>query len=358
MDTVTQAVFGAVVGQVGFQSKLGWRAVAAGAALATVPDLDVFGSLSDPFSEWVHHRGITHSVFFGPIAGPLVGIAIWKMYQWRETRAPGKLPVGLSNAQALSAWVWLSVLAFLTHPFLDVLTPYGTQLLAPFSDERFAVNAMSIIDPVYTGILALALVGGWLVRRGTFGKPGWSPHIAGAAIVLSVGWQIYAWGINEGTKIAAHESLSEQGIVTAEVSSYPTLFQPWFRRMTAETDDAIRVGFYSPLTEKPIEWQIYPKAESALINELSRTMEYRILERFAMGEVAWRVQELPNGHTRVEAHDLRYLGFAETELSALWGIVGTFNGDNELIAPPVRFSNRPEPSADIFSVMWVGAFGE
>ena len=57
MDTVTQAVFGAVVGQVGFQSKLGWRALAAGAALATVPDLDVFGSLSDPFSEWVHHRG-------------------------------------------------------------------------------------------------------------------------------------------------------------------------------------------------------------------------------------------------------------------------------------------------------------
>ena len=131
MDTVTQAVFGAVVGQVGFQSKLGWRALAAGAALATVPDLDVFGSLSDPFSEWVHHRGITHSVFFGPIAGPLFGIAIWKMYQWRAERTPGKLPAGLSSAQALSAWVWLSVLAFLTHPFLDVLTPYGTQLLAP-----------------------------------------------------------------------------------------------------------------------------------------------------------------------------------------------------------------------------------
>ena len=90
----------------------------------------------------------------------------------------------------------------------------------------------------------------------------------------------------EETKIAAHESLEAQGILTAEVSSYPTLFQPWFRRMTAETDDAIRVGFYSPLTDTPIEWQTFPKAESELITELSRTMEYRILERFAMGEVA------------------------------------------------------------------------
>jgi inner membrane protein len=358
MDTVTQAVFGAVIGQVGFQSKLGWRALAAGAALATVPDLDVLGSLSDPLNEWRHHRGVTHSVFFGPVIGPIFGYAIWKSYQWREARSPGKLPTGLSDASALSAWVWLAVLSFLTHPFLDVLTPYGTQLLAPFSDERFAVNAMSIIDPVYTGILALSLIGGWLVHRGTFGKPEWAAHIAGAAIVLSVGWQVYAWGINEGTKIAGRESLAEQGIDTVEISAYPTLFQPWFRRMTAVTDDAVRVGYYSPLSGQAIEWQTFPKEESALIRELSRTMEYRVLERFAMGEIVWRVQELPDGHTRVEAHDLRYLGFAETELSALWGIAGTFNGDNKLIAPPSRFSNRPEPSADIFSVMWVGAFGE
>lgn len=358
MDTVTQAVFGAVIGQVGFQSKLGWRALAAGAALATVPDLDVIGSLSDPLNEWRHHRGVTHSVFFGPVVGPLFGIAIWKMYQWRAARSPGKLPEILSNAHALSAWIWLSVLAFLTHPFLDVLTPYGTQLLAPFSDERFAVNAMSIIDPVYTGLLALALLCGWLVRRGTFGKPGWSPHIAGAAIVMSVGWQIYAWGINEETKIAARNTLADQGIETVEISSYPTLFQPWFRRVNAETDDAVRVGFYSPLTDTPITWTIYPKEDSALILEFSRTMEYRVLERFAMGEIGWRIEALADGHTRVEAHDLRYIGVPGPQLSAMWGITGTFNADNELIAPPVRFSNRPEPSADIFSVMWVGAFGE
>jgi inner membrane protein len=358
VDTITQAVFGAAIGQAGFQSKLGWRALAAGAALATVPDLDVFGSLIDPLNEWRNHRGLTHSLFFGPIAGPFLGIAIWKSYQWRAEKNPGKLPATLSNAQAISAWIWLSVLALMTHPILDVFTPYGTQLLAPFSDQRFAINAMSIIDPVYTGVLVLALIGGWLVRRGKFGKPGWAAHMAGAAIIASVLWQGYAWSINNETVRVARASLAEEGIETARVLSYPTLFQPWFRRMTAETDTDIRVGFYSPLTDQPIDWQVHPKPDSDLILHMSRTMEYRVLEKFAMGQIAWRIKPTADGQVRVEAHDIRYLGFDPTSLSALWGMEAVFDGNNTLVARPTRFSNRPDVSGDIFTVMWVGAFGE
>ncbi len=359
MDTITQAVFGAAVGQAGFQSKLGWRALAAGAALATVPDLDVFATLSDPFNEWRHHRGVTHSLFFGPIVGPLFGFAIWKFYQRSQVRVPGKRPVGLSDGQALSAWIWLSVLALMTHPILDVLTPYGTQLLAPFSDHRFAINAMSIIDPIYTGVLVLALIGGWAVRRSRFRRPGWSAHMAGAAIIASIFWQGYAWSINSETERVAREALISEGIETARVVSYPTLFQPWFRRITAETDTDIRVGFYSPLTDQPIIWRTYPKPQSALIQEMSRTMEYRVLAKFAMGEIAWRVEPASDGQMRVQAHDIRYLGYGgEATLSALWGIEALFDGNNKLITRPARFSNRPSASTDIFSTMWVGAFGE
>lgn len=358
MDTITQAVFGAAIGQAGFQSKLGWRALAAGATLATVPDLDVFGSLIDPLNEWRNHRGITHSLFFGPVVGPLFGVAIWKAYQWRSDRHPGKFPSGLTNVQALSAWIWLSVLALMTHPVLDVFTPYGTQLLAPFSDQRFAINAMSIIDPVYTGVLVLALLGGWAVRRGAFGQPGWAAHMAGAAIVASVLWQGYAWSINNETVRVARQSLAAEGVSAAQVISYPTLFQPWFRRMTAETETDIRVGFYSPLANQPIDWQVYPKPDSELILHMSRTWEYRVLEKFAMGQIAWRVRPTEDGKVRVEAHDIRYLGFDNSSLSALWGMEALFDEDATLLSRPTRFSNRPAASSDIFGVMWVGAFGE
>ncbi len=357
MDTVTQAVFGAVIGQAGFQSKLGWRALAAGAALATVPDLDVFASFSDPLNEWQHHRGLTHSLFFGPVIGPLFGIAIWKSYQWRQARG-ASLPAQLSDRQALAAWIWLSILAFITHPILDVLTPYGTQLLAPFSDQRFAINAMSIIDPVYTGVLVLALIGGLIVRKTSLGHAAWASHIAGAAILVSVMWQGYAWSINNETENTARATLAQEGVHTARVISYPTLFQPWFRRITAETDTAIRVGFYSPLADRPIEWRSYPKPDSELIRAFERTREYRILERFAMGEVAWRIDTLSNGGTRVEAHDLRYLGFETERLTAMWGIGTEFGPDAKMMRAPTRFSNRPAPSTGIFSAMWVGAFGE
>lgn len=352
MDTVTQAMFGAVIGQAGFQRKLGWRALAAGAAVATLPDLDVLMVAADPLHEWRYHRGITHSVFFGPVVGVALGWTLWRGYRWRNARAPSPAFERLSAPEALGPWIWLCVLALFTHPFLDVLTPYGTQLLAPFTDQRFAVNAMSIIDPVYTGILLAALTGAYVWRA----KPRVTASLGGAAIVGTVMWQTYAWSINLETEQRARAALAEQGVATAQVISYPTLFQPWYRRITAETDDAIRVGFSSPLVDTPIEWQTFSKPESPLILELARTAEYRVLERFALGQIAWKIVPGPNGDTRVEAHDLRYIDTADG-LQAYWGVAASFDGQARLLDVPARFSTRPVRDS-IFRDMWVGAFGE
>jgi len=43
-----------------------------------------------------------------------------------------------------------AILGYATHGLLDACTSYGTQLLWPFSDERFAWNMISIIDPLLT----------------------------------------------------------------------------------------------------------------------------------------------------------------------------------------------------------------
>jgi inner membrane protein len=78
MDTITQMLFGATVAQVGFRRRLGRRAIAAGALVALVPDLDIAaGWIGGPFVNWVHHRGLTHSILFGPVAGILFGWLIW-----------------------------------------------------------------------------------------------------------------------------------------------------------------------------------------------------------------------------------------------------------------------------------------
>ena len=46
---------------------------------------------------------------------------------------------------------WVAMwLALVTHPLLDTMTVYGTQLALPFSDWPFGVGSVFIIDPLYT----------------------------------------------------------------------------------------------------------------------------------------------------------------------------------------------------------------
>ena len=43
-----------------------------------------------------------------------------------------------------------SVIGYATHGIVDSFTTYGTQLLWPFTNERFAWNTISVIDPLFT----------------------------------------------------------------------------------------------------------------------------------------------------------------------------------------------------------------
>ena len=71
MDTITQAAFCAALGQAFFRRQLGRRAMLVGALAGSVPDFDVILGAFGPYTSWQHHRGVTHSLFFGPVAREL-----------------------------------------------------------------------------------------------------------------------------------------------------------------------------------------------------------------------------------------------------------------------------------------------
>ncbi|MCM0021204.1 MAG: metal-dependent hydrolase, partial [Tagaea sp.] len=145
MDSLSQAALGAAVGYAVGGKRLGRAALAAGAIAGTIPDLDTFALLPfDAFASWTHHRGISHSLFFGLVAGPALGWAVWR---WNRARRPFE-PAG--EEEALGDWMRVFTLGLVTHPLLDWFTIYGTQLLAPFSTARFALPGLGIIDPGYT----------------------------------------------------------------------------------------------------------------------------------------------------------------------------------------------------------------
>ncbi|MFV2089757.1 MAG: metal-dependent hydrolase, partial [Pseudomonadales bacterium] len=140
MDPLSQAGLGAVVAQIAGHRRLGFKAALLGAGAGALPDADVLFSITGDFiDQLITHRGITHSLFFAPVTGPALGWLIW----YRERRKDPSLSLSRRNC-----WMLVITLALLSHPLLDWLTPYGTQLLLPLSNSRFAINAMPIIDPV------------------------------------------------------------------------------------------------------------------------------------------------------------------------------------------------------------------
>ena len=137
MDSITQITLGAAVGELSLGKKVGNKAIFWGAAAGTIPDLDIvlFPILND-IEKLVYHRGFSHSLVFAFLLAPLLGALIARLHQ---------------NGQASwKDWGWLSFWCLFTHPLLDSLTAWGTQLFLPFSDYRVALNVIFVVDPFYT----------------------------------------------------------------------------------------------------------------------------------------------------------------------------------------------------------------
>lgn len=138
MDPLTQGVLGASLPQ-----SLGKARDAASAGLlgflaGMSADLDVLiRSTTDPLLFLEYHRQFTHSLIFIPIGGVLCALLLHALIGRRR---------GLRYRQT---WLFCT-LGYATHALLDACTTYGTMLLWPFSEQRFAWNTISIIDPLFT----------------------------------------------------------------------------------------------------------------------------------------------------------------------------------------------------------------
>lgn len=343
MDTVTQMLFGATVAQAGFRRRLGRRAMLAGAAVALVPDLDVaVGWVGDTFDVWAWHRVPTHSIVFGLLAGPLLG---WLAWRWRRTRR-------LEEAETARAWTWLAMLALLTHILIDLPTSYGTVALWPLTDFRFAWDGLGIIDVVYSLSLIVALAVGVLVKE----RPRLAQGAAFAAIVFIGAWTLGGLAINGKVEASARAELPPATVVHA----YPTLFQPFYRRVVAETAEADLIGFRSVLGAGPIQWQRFPRQDDPAIEVVKATERGRLFSWFAMDRVHWTVaparQEGGQGAVRVRGYDTRY-GLPGDSVLGFWGVEALVR-DGAVVGEVKAFRQRPAANGDSLTRFLASAFGQ
>ncbi|MHA7815659.1 MAG: metal-dependent hydrolase [Pseudohaliea sp.] len=146
MDPLTQGLAGAALPQAAQRRAGAATAGLLGFLAAMTPDLDVLvRSSEDPLLFLEYHRQFTHSLVIIPFGGAACALLLHPLIGRRRGLSP------------LTTWLCCT-LGYATHAPLDACTTYGTQLFWPFSDVRIAWNVVSIIDPLFSLPLALAVL--------------------------------------------------------------------------------------------------------------------------------------------------------------------------------------------------------
>jgi len=277
MDTLTHALSGALLARAtapraAATAGIGLRRrVVVGALVAAFPDLDfVLGFLS-PSAYLLYHRGVTHSIVMLPLWAVVLA--------WLFARLDPARP-------RWQAYFWLVAGALGIHILGDLITSFGTILLAPLSDRRFALDTTFIIDLWFTGIIVAALVAAFVWRRSRI------PAVAGlVALAGYVGLQAYAHGVAVDI---GREYARANGLAGAKVSAQPRPVSPFNWMVVVDDGEGFRHAFVNVMRAAPLP---EPGPDAGLIARLDAAYlppaqaEWRRTERFGPPSARAQVRE-------------------------------------------------------------------
>src|SRR5690554_2848535 len=244
MDSLTQIVLGAAVGEAVLGKKIGNKAMVLGAIAGTIPDFDIAaGYFTDTVSALEIHRGVTHSIVFAVVAGLLFA---WLLALW-DKRA------------TLKEWWWFWFLAFVTHGILDAQTTWGTRLFWPF-DIRVATQNIFVIDPLYT-LPFLVFVILTMFQKRTSPK---RRKFNNLGLMVSSGYLVITFILKGITYVKFQEALADQQIEYIAMQTKPSPFNTILWTANVETEDSFLIGDYSFFDTKPIQFHHHPKNHGAL----------------------------------------------------------------------------------------------
>lgn len=363
MDSLTQIVLGAGVGELLLGRKLGNRAMVWGGLAATVPDLDVFlGAVLSPAESLHTHRGFSHSVFFAAMAPALYAYLIQKLYKsglhekksWKSTVATftglgflfilafpsliaafvgGTIPAIISIVIAgaavfiltkrfiknyykkeaadieiptYRALYWFFFWATFTHPILDCFTVYGTQLFAPISQVRISWDNISVADPAYTLVFGIPLIVAAFYPRLSKTRFTW--------MLIGIGLSSLYMNSTFRNKQVVNEvvdnTLEKNKIRADRYMTNPTILNNILWTATIDTKDTIYFGMYSLFdTSKEIDLRAYAKNKHLLQDVKPDDYDINTIQWFSKDY--YTVIRRKDG--RLQVNDMRYGIFGQED---------------------------------------------
>lgn len=328
MDSLSQIVLGAAVGEAVLGRRLGNRAMIWGAVAGTIPDMDVLGKyfLSE-LDNLAFHRGISHSFLFCVFGALLFGWVTDRLYRSRyhawiatvtqaaaaivvgfvvdfltQIFAPGAwwpvalyvLLVGFLGGKHLQkryfrgdwkspntdakGWMLLFFWGFLTHVLLDCFTTYGTQVFAPFSDQRVAWGTVSVVDPLYTFPFLVCLLLAARCAREDVRRRFWNG--------LGLGWSVLYLAFTVVNCHNVHDTI-EDALKTQEMPikhflTTPTIFNNLLWNVVVDSGDEFLLAQYSIFDEVPIAFHAVPKGYN-LLHNLQTDETLGVIDWFSSG---------------------------------------------------------------------------
>ena len=210
MDTLTHALSGALVARATAPMRSGedtltLRArVAAGTLAAAFPDVDFVLGFTNPIIYLETHRGVTHSVLLLPLWALLLALVTARL---------------TGDPRGWRPWFGVAALGIATHIAGDLITSFGTMILAPASAARFGIGTTFIIDLWFTGIIVAGLLASLAWRRSRV------PALA-AALTLA-GYVAFQATLKEEAERYAGGYAASLGLADARIVVHPRPVSPF-----------------------------------------------------------------------------------------------------------------------------------
>ena len=298
MDSLTQIVLGASVGEAVLGKKVGNKAILWGAIAGTIPDLDVIlRSFTDEISATQMHRGFSHSIVFAVLIAPLLACIAKKIH------------FKLKDV-SFKDWTKLFFWTTVTHPLLDAHTTWGTQFFWPFN-YRLAYQNIFVVDPLYTLPFLMFLIIVMTLKkdnpkRSKFNTIGLS--VSTTYLILTL---IFKWISFQEFK----EGLQNQEIEYVEMDTKPSPLNAILWSSLIETDKGYRTAYYSLFDKQEIT---YSKEFLKNHHLLEPYLEQKVIKQLIDISAGWYRIEEKNG--KLLFWDLRFgqMGMDVNNASFLW----------------------------------------
>jgi inner membrane protein len=331
MDSLTQIVLGAAVGEAVLGKKVGNKAMLFGAIAGTIPDLDIIARyFTDNVTAIEIHRGFSHSIVFSIVFAPIFGWLVYKILKkkeatWRE-------------------WSWLFFWGLFTHPILDSFTTWGTQLFWPF-ETRLAFQNIFVIDPLYTLPFLVFLVLTMFQERSSEKRRKFNR----LGLVISscyLGLTLVLKGISYQKFIQA---LEEQQIAYLAIDTRPAPLNTILWTANVATDKAYLIGNYSFFDTQPISFESYPKNHQ-LLGDLKEDDKIKRLIKISEG---W--YSIAQENNQLYLNDFRFglmsMDPKEQEFAFKYQLTNK-DGALEIMENPKSVGDAKELLAALWSRIW------